>query len=163
MVYGAIDVGNAPWYTNLTEVFQNIGHELESYNWLITDSEVNSRNGVCEHLNTHNYVFLSNEELTALLLKDQAQWMFGVLSGFCKDIPLQKILEYPLPRSDHADFWSVPLSLQHPFAEIEIVPWDSMCVLVISKDKKTVDRFREAYPNSQDLEQYNRSDTCRCL
>ena len=155
MIYGAIDVGNAPWYTDLTEVFRKIGCELNNYNWLITDTEVNSRNGVCESLNTHKYVFLSSKELTALLLADHAQWIFGVLSGFHKDVPLQKILEYPLPRSDHAGFWSVSLSVQHPLAKVEILPWDSMCVLVISKNKKVVDQFREAYPNSQELEKYN--------
>lgn len=164
MIYGAIDIGNSPWYTNLTEVFLRIGGDLYNYNWLITDSEVNSRNGICARLNTRyskspciEYVFLSGKELTELLLADHAQWIWGVLSGFQKGLPLKKVLEYPLPRSDFDGFWKSPISLQHPYAEIEIVPWDSTLVLVISKDKKIVDRFRQEYPNSKQLEDYNNS------
>lgn len=159
MAYGAIDIGNAPWYTDLTEIFLRLGNELKNYNWLITDSEVNSRNGICERLDTHfaktPYVFLSGEELTELLLADRAQWIWGVLSGFPKELPLEEILKFSLPCSEHPGFWKSPVSLQHPLAEIEIAAFDSMAVLVIGKDRKVVDRFRDAYPNSLDLEDYN--------
>jgi len=40
-------------------------------------------------------------------------------------------------------------------ANIEIVPFDSSFVMVLSKDKKIVDDFKMVYVQSEDLEDYN--------
>lgn len=173
MIYGAIDKGSASWYTDLNTVFLGIGDVLSKYNWLITDSEVNSNNAIYEQFNTKpyyikkngecvkipcpEYAFLTGEELMNLLGNGFCQWIWGVLSGFEKTIQLDQILSHPLPYADgYCGFWQNPITIQHPLAEVEIVPWDSTLVLVISKNKGIVDQFRAAFPHSDDLTDYNR-------
>ena len=52
-------------------------------------------------------------------------------------------------------FWKEKPSIQHPLARIELVAWDSGLTLFISKDEDIVNRFRNAFPLSRDLEEYN--------
>ena len=173
MVYGAIDKKSAKWYTDLGKVFDGIGDSICKYNWLITDSEVYSENPKFEKYNTKpyyvpkgdtfvripcpEYVFLTGEELKEIVHAEHAQWIWAVMSGFEKDVTLDQILSYPLPYADgYKGFWENPLTIQHPLAEVEIVPWDSSLVLVLSKQKEIVDRFKAAFPKSEDLADYNK-------
>ncbi len=65
------------------------------------------------------------------------------------------ILKYDLPFAEEYDgFWSRPISIQHPLARIEIVPWDSSMTMIFSDDKSIIDSFRAAYPYSEDMEEY---------
>lgn len=176
MVYGAINERNREWYTRLGDVFDAIGDEQLRFNWLITDDEINARSPALEALSTGSrwkyedgkpvgfpvpapeYCFLSGEELTSIVRQDDSQWIWGVLSGFERDVPLEEILKYPLPESDeYKGFWKNPLTLQHPLATVEIVPWDACLVLVMSRQKELVDRFMAAWPGSRDLREYNES------
>lgn len=172
MVYGAIDQKSSKWYTDLAKVLDGIGDTISKYNWLITDSEVYSQDSEYDKYDTKpyyikkgneyvripcpEYAFLSGEELKDIVNKGHAQWIWAVLSGFEKDIALEQILSQPLPYADgYKGFWKNPLTMQHPLAEVEIVPWDSSLVLVISKHKEIVDQFRAAFPDSEDLTDYN--------
>lgn len=172
MVYGAIDQKSAKWYTDLAKVFGGIGDTICKYNWLITDSEIYSQNPKLKKYNTKpyyikkgdkivripcpEYVFLHGEELKEIVNAEHTQWSWAVVSGFEKDVALDQILSYPLPYADgYKGFWENPLTMQHPLAEVEIVPWDSTLVLVLSKNKEIVDQFRAAFPNSEDLADYN--------
>ena len=47
------------------------------------------------------------------------------------------------------------ISIQHPLASVELVAWDSSCTLLISKEERHVKAFREAFPLSEDLKEYN--------
>ena len=172
MVYGAIDEKSRRYYTYLWDVFDAIGHRQREYNWLITDTEIMARHRELDALNTHtrwetvngspapipapDFYFLSGEELTEIVSRENAQWIWGALSGFEKGIALEDIMKYPLPEADgYKGFWKNPVSLQHPLASAEIVAWDASLVLVLSKQKDLVDRFREAFPESRDLSEYN--------
>lgn len=172
MVYGAIDKESNRYYTYLKSVFDSIENKQFDYNWLITDTEIIAHSDKLDSLNTSvhwqyengapitfpapDYCFLSGEELTKIITDDDSQWIFGVLSGFEKSIPLEEILKHPLPKANgYGGFWKNPLSLQHPLASVELVPWDSSCALLLSRNKELVDRFRRAFPNSRDLYEYN--------
>ena len=175
MVYGAIDEKGKKYYTYLRSVFDAIHDEQKNYNWLITDSEAypdleEAKKLSTRHLNltvdakprlVHDgdYCFLSGEELTEIIDREDFQWIWAVLSGFEKSIPLEEILRYPLPEADgYEGFWKNPLALQHPLATIEIVPWDSSLTLVLSTQKELVRMFLDATPGSRDLAQYNQED-----
>ena len=82
--------------------------------------------------------------------------MWAVLSGFDKNISLSEIMQYPKPYADgYEGFWKNPLSIQHPLAEIEIVPWDSSLTLFLSKREDLVNNFLEFFPSGKDLSAYN--------
>jgi hypothetical protein len=172
MVYGVIDTESNRYYTKLKAVFDAIGNIQVEYNWLITGTEIVAHSDKLDALNTGvhwkyedgkpiaipapDYYFLSGEELTTIITEDDSQWIWGVRSGFEKKIPLDEILEYPLPKADgYKGFWKNPPSIQHPLATMEIVPWDSSCVLLLSTNKEVVEKFKKAFPKCQDLCAYN--------
>ena len=178
MIYGVIDEKSRKYYTFLGDVFDAIGDEQLNYNWLITDSDIVAHSERLNRLNTKQYYqyvdgkavpipapeyyFLSGKELSEIVRADDAQWIWGVLSGFDPGIPLEEILRHPLPTADGCEgFWTRPPALQHPLAALEIVPWDSSCVLLFSRRRETADRFRAAFPASRDLEEYNREGEAR--
>ena len=70
---------------------------------------------------------------------------------------LSEILKCGLPcEEDYGKYFKNPLSVQHPLASIEIVPFDSAYVMLLSKDKKIVDDFMRVYTKSEWLEEYNK-------
>lgn len=159
MVYGAILNKGENGYTLLQKVFNAIGGIQKEYNFLITDCECCPQTQSFEKMLSADYCWLSGDELTSMVESEDFQWIWAVLSGFKKDIPLEKVLEYPLPFAvEHTGFWEKPISIQHPLASIEIVPLDSSATILISDQKDIVDRFRKAFPLSEDLATYNACD-----
>ena len=155
MVYGAIDEKSREWYTYLPELFDSIGNAQLNYNWLITDSFCNIGNPVQDMVDQKSYCWISGEALTKLVQENHIQWIWAVLCGFAKNIPLENVLKYPLPWADgYGDFWRRPISMQHPLATMEIVPWDSSLVLFFSREKDFVDQFMHGYPESEELAAY---------
>ena len=99
---------------------------------------------------------ISGEELTGIIKKDDFQWVWAVLSGFDKSCSKDDVLNYEFPAADgYGGFWKEELSIQHPLACVELVAWDGGLTLLISKDEDLVNRFRNAFPLSRDLEEYN--------
>lgn len=156
MVYGAILEQGEEYYTDLRKVLQSIEIRFADFNWLITDFDYYPTVPRMEQNSASGYCWLSGNELADIFAKENIQWIWAVLSGFRKNIALEEILKFSLPFANgNPGFWSVPVTLQHPLASIEIVPWDSSRTLVISTRRDWVDRFRTAFPLSEDLAQYN--------
>ncbi len=155
-IYGAILDEGEKFYTYMRKVFNAINNKQKEYNWLITNCECFPYSQEAQKL-LREYCFISGDELTQIVEKEDFLWIWAVLSGFKKDIPMDEIMKYPLPYADgYKGFWQNPLSLQHPLASVEIVPWDSSLTLVLSENKEIVDLFRQAFPLSKDLSKYNK-------
>lgn len=153
MVYGAILEKGQEWYTDLNMVFQALGNVQLDYNWLVTDWECSQ--SVDEFQD--ECCWMTGKELTQVMHRHpNLQWIWGVFSGFDKRILKEQVMEYPLPYAvDYDGFWKNPVSIQHPLASVEIVPWDSSAVLVISRDMEVTGTFRKSMPFSEDLCEYN--------
>lgn len=155
MVYGAINEKGERWYTQMGRVFDAIQNKQTEYNWLITDVECVPRK-IEQLCNGKDCCWVTGEELTKIVREDDSQWVWAVLSGFDKNISLSEIMQYPKPYADgYEGFWKNPLSIQHPLAEIEIVPWDSSLTLFLSKREDLVNNFLEFFPSGKDLSAYN--------
>ena len=154
MVYGAIDERSQEWYTYLPELFDAIGNAQLNYNWLVTDSFCNIGNPVQDMVDRDGYCWISGEDLTKLVEENHIQWIFAVLSGFTKDVQLSDVLEHPLPYAEYGGFWHLPVSMQHPLATIEIVPWDSSATLFFSREEESIRQFMRGYPQSEELAAY---------
>lgn len=155
-MYGAILKSGEKYYTYLYKIFTEINIVQKDYNWLITDIVAYPETKEYQDLFSKKYAWLSGDELTNITEKEDFQWIWGVLSGFDKNIDIEEVLKYSLPYADgYEGFWKNPLSLQHPLASIEIVAWDSSLSLIISKNKQIIDNFRLVFPLSEDLEYYN--------
>ena len=156
MVYGAINKKGEKYYTDLSKLFEVIQNAQLSYNWLITACDCNIPNKVENEYLEQGFCWISGEELTAAVLEKPIQWIWAVLSGFDKDIPLDRVLAFPFPDSEgYNGFWHNPISIQHPLATVEIVPWDSSGTLFFSTDAALVAKFRAGYPQSEDLTEFN--------
>ena len=155
MVYGAVNAKGEKYYTYLKKLFDAIGNKQQDFNWLITDCVCYPDNPKTDAMLSKNYCWITGDELTKLVRQEDFQWIWAVLSGFDKTVPLEEVLKYDLPRAeDYNGFWNRPISIQHPLARIEIVPWDSTMTMIFSDDKSIIDRFRAAYPSCEDFEAY---------
>lgn len=156
-MYGAILRKGEEYYTYLYRIFTGINMVQKDYNWLITDIVAYPNTKEYQDLFSKEYCWLSGEELTNIIEKEDFQWIWGVLSGFEKSIDIKEILNRSLPYTDdYEGFLKNPLSLQHPLASIEIVAWDSSLSLIISRDRQIINDFRLNFPLSEDLEIYNK-------
>ena len=156
MIYGAINEKGERHYTDLNKVFDFINNRQVEYNWLITDCDCYPYNYVTDEILEKGYCWISGEKLTEIVEKADYQWVWAVLSGFEKSVELDDVLKYDLPYADgYPGFWKNPLTLQHPLAKIEIVPWDSALTLILSEEKEIVDTFRKYFRESEDLAEYN--------
>lgn len=132
----------------------------KNYNWLITDCEAYPKrlgHGVrIAQSKDGRYSWIDGTELTNIVKKDDFQWIWAVLSGFDKSISKADALKYKLPYADgYAGFWKENITIQHPLADIELVAWDSGCTLLIGRESSIIRKFREAFPLSEDLGEYN--------
>lgn len=155
MVYSAINEKGEAHFTFLKKIFDAIGNRQTEYNWLITDCFCCPQDPEASAMLQREYCWLSGKELTALVQNEDFLWIWAVLSAFEKSVALSEILQYDLPYADgYPGFWKTPLTMQHPLARKEIVPWDSTLTLIFSSRKEIVDGFRKTFPESEDLEDY---------
>lgn len=153
---GAILDKGEKYYTYLSKVFSAIDNAQKNYNWLITSCECYPQSTEIDQLLSKEYCWLSGDQLTRIIETEDFQWIWAVLSGFEKDIELNEVLKSELPHADgYEGFWNNPISLQHPLACVEIVPFDSSFVLLVSNNDEIVDKFRCSFHLSEDLETYN--------
>ena len=117
MVYGAIVRKGERYYTHLKKVFAALGGRQKAYHWLITDCICYPEDPETDAMLSGVYCWLSGEELTELVEKEDFQWIWAVLSGFDPTVERTHVLQYPLPYADgYGGFWKMPLAMQHPLA-----------------------------------------------
>lgn len=144
------------YFTYMGPIFQGIKNEQIKYNWLITNCECYPGNKKISDIFSKRYCWLSGEQLTEIIYEEDFQFIWGVFSGFSKDINLNEVLEYDLPNADEYEgFWQNSVKIQHPLADIEIVAWDSSLTLFASRIDELVNNFRQSFPLSEDLLERN--------
>ena len=154
-IYGAINAKGEKYYTYLKKLFDAIDNRQLDYNWLITDCTCYPKNPLTTAMLNKDYCWITGKELTELVTQEDFQWIWAVLSAFEKSVQLSDVLNYELPYADgYEGFWNNPVTMQHPLAKVEIVPWDSSMTMIFSDDKNIIDSFRAAYPQSEDFEDY---------
>ena len=160
IITGAILEKGEERYTYLKKIFDLLSNFQKNYNWLITDCEATpKREGHSERITQGKYgkyAWIDGEELTNIIKKDDFQWIWAVLSGFDKCFDKEEMLKYKFPYADgYKGFWQKEITIQHPFASVEIVAWDASLTLIISEEEEIVKKFRKAFPLSKDLKEYN--------
>jgi len=151
----ASDVGYTP---DLNEAFKILGNLTHKYNWLLSDYECTCYPSEKIPFNKH-FVWLDGSDFTSILNEYPIRFIWGVATAYKKDIELSEVLKHSLPFADNPVFLQIEATMQHPFAEMEIVPYDSSFLFVISKSKDIIDKFINEYPQAQSFAEYNRSRT----
>lgn len=144
-------------FTHMGKLFQGIGNEQVKYNWLVTDCKCYPKNREFAKLFSKEFIWLSGEQLTEIIYKEDFQFEWGVFSGFSKEISLQEVLKYELPFAEgNGGLWLNNVRIQHPLANNEIVAWDSSLTLFLSDSDELVDKFIYSFPRSQSLTERNK-------
>lgn len=154
MVYGALLARGERYYTDMRRVFEAIEGRQCAYNWLITGWETTLADESVFERNGGRYCWMNGDELAELVEQNSFQWIWACLSGFPKEMSLAEILEAPMPEADVPGLWKMPLTIQHPLAENEIVPFDSSLVVLRTRNREIYDGFRKNFPLSEDLAEY---------
>jgi hypothetical protein len=146
------------FYTDLRLVFQAFGGRQREFNWLITDLECNTYPPGLHWDNRP--LWFSGQALTALVSSFNVQFIWGVLSGFPPHISLDIQQLSVEPYADgNRELWSPNTTIQHPYATIELVCWDSSATLLRCHDDDLTQEFRAFFPEAVDLKQYNERQT----
>ncbi len=120
-------------HTYLKKIFNLINNEQLNYNWLITDCECYPLNNELHDMFSKRYLWLSGERLTEIINKEDIQFIWGVFSGFSKDINLEDILKEKLPIAEGYTGFGKNNKPQHRLSSIEIIAWDSSYTSFISE------------------------------
>ena len=100
---------------------------------------------------------MNGEELEKIS-HDVHQWIWGVFSAFETDVTEEEAVSTPIPYSDmNEELWKLPLKMQNPRSKVEIVAFDCSFCMIYTTEKLIYDKFREAFPLSEDLEEHIRS------
>lgn len=151
------------YYTDMAKVFNAIENEQLKYNWLITDCVCYPYDKKIKEKFSKEFIWISGEQLTEIISKDDFQFIWGVFSGFTPEVTLEEALRYDLPFADgYKGFWVNNVGIQHPLADVEIVAWDSSLTLLISKDEKLIEKFCRNFPLSEDLSALNTRNNRKC-
>lgn len=154
---GAILYKGEEFYTDLNRIFTSINNKQNEYNWLITDCTCYPENPEYDLRMNQKYYWIKGEDLTAMIKNENFQIIWGVFSGFKKDVEFEDVIKFNLPYAEEYNgFWQKELSIQHPLAELEIVAWDSSITIFISKRESLVRDFRYKFSKSEDLKLYNK-------
>ena len=166
-----------PYYTNMEVVFKSLDNKQKEYNWLITDVEIsttkirgsanstisgstlklyNNEETLTDFLN-RKAIWITGEALTELILKNQIQFIWGVFSGFPKDIIINvNKLEVEPYADGNTGFWVPNPKIQHPLATVEIVCFDSTLIILLTKDEDLGLRFKNYFTDAVNLNDYNK-------
>ncbi len=146
-----------PYHTDLAMVCRALGGRQKEYDWLITDFECNTHPDQFPYDPQGKPRWLSGQELTELVEKNDIQFIWAALSGFRSDvnIDLNNLEVEPLAEG-HPTLWDEKVSIQYPSATVEIVCWDSTFTILLSKDDDLSQRFRSFFPKAKDLNIYNK-------
>ena len=148
MIYSAEDRKSEKYYTFLPKLFDVIDNAQLQYNWLVTACESNVSNRIEDEYFAKGYCWISGEELTNIVQEKEIQWIWAILSGFEKDIPLEKVLEHSCP--DFIDGEEI-CSIIHPLAKVQIIAFDSSRTQIFSIEEELVSKFKAGYPQSEDI------------
>jgi len=148
---------------NLKPIFKALNGIYKEFNWLITNYQcfsLNEEHEIYAKVLKENGepIWITGEELDILVTNDEElYWIWGVLSAFKKEISKEDVLKYDEPWADgYTGFWENPISIQHPLAEIEIVSWDGLLTLFISRDDEHTLLLKEKFYDAQDLKEHNK-------
>ena len=90
-----------------------------------------------------------------LQIHSDLQWIWGILSGFLKDIPYDEIKNNPIiDVTEEQPYLRGELHHIESKAVLEIVAFDSTETYVLADDEELVSILNNAFPNNENLEKY---------
>jgi hypothetical protein len=142
------------YYTDMNIIMNPFKNDFIKYNWLITDYECNYYPEEIIELEKEykeEYIWTNGKKLYEIIETYEIQFIWAVFSGFKQNILFEKIMEYGLPKSEYYNHWENKKDTQIPLADIEIVSWDSSCLLFKSKNENHISKFRKYFSLTKEI------------
>lgn len=141
------------FHTNLEVLLKPIEGDIERFNWLINDLEINSSEINSLPINhKKEWFYISSTQMEEIRISD-TQIVWGAFNAIDKKVDLQ-ITEEILPYAEGvAQIWNNG-NLQVNESEIEIIAWDSSFTIVKFTNEKLSNIFREYFDEAIELEKY---------
>jgi hypothetical protein len=139
-------------------VFAALGVRQGEFNWLLSEFELNvNPPGFPAHARPGRILWLSGEELSAIVVAHDVQFIWGVLSGSRDGVTLDPagLAPYRSPMA-MTRYGGQACGCNIHSRDVEIVCWDSSATLLLSRDDDLTRRFRAYFPEAVDLDEYNR-------
>jgi hypothetical protein len=145
-----------PFYTDLQEVFKAFNGREKKYNWLVTGLECNIRPEEFQPFDSN--FFFDGSELSDLILRQTKpiQFIWGVFTGFPKNIKIDPERLPLVPNNTNPGFWIGKPKIQYPGGLVELICFDSALTLLLTPDNDLAEAFRLHFPEAVDLEKANR-------
>ena len=145
-----------PFMTDMLRVPSALGKRATELDWIVTDVDVIAHPTLPPPIRQDEFAATGEELLTALRTCQHNQFGWGVFSGVPRGTPVNlAAIQRDGPWADgNAELWTPGRRPQLPAAVVEIVCWDSSCVLFISDDDDLVARFLTAFPASIELDEH---------
>ena len=141
------------FHTNLNVLLRPIENDIQRFNWLINDLEINSSE--LENLpitQERDWFFITSEQMEELRISD-TQILWGAFSAIDNKINLD-INEDMLPYAENvSEIWNNG-NLQVKESEIEIIAWDSSFTIVKFTDEILSNKFSDYFDEAIELEKY---------
>jgi hypothetical protein len=157
MLKGAVFEQAEADYIYFNQVFLKMGSFYQQYNWLLTDYECFDypskkipKNERC--------IWLTGSELEEVIGQTQLPFIWGVFSAFHKNVKKEEVflnLSNNFPIAEGCEVWRSAFRIQHPLAQIEMIAWEATYFIIVSKNEELIQHFRDSFPESEDLYEYN--------
>jgi hypothetical protein len=142
------------YFTDMRVIFDSLDGRQNEFNWLISDFDLNHYPD--ESWADEPYIWISGNKLTELVYQNNIQFIWGVFSGFKKNITVDFNDRTFIPYAEgNSRLWVKEPKIQHPKAEIEIVCWDSTLSLFLTRDGDLANKFKSYFVEAQELKEYN--------
>ncbi|MES2060612.1 MAG: hypothetical protein V4456_01745 [Bacteroidota bacterium] len=127
------------FHTHLDIIIAPIKADIISYNWILSDLEINYLKDLPVN-HEDEYFILSPTEFEKMLGKD-VQIIWGVIIAVPMGIKIE-ILDDKFPYSEGNDLAWQNGNIQYPDGKIEIICFDSSLTIVKFADKPLSDKFK---------------------
>ncbi|MDR0321899.1 MAG: hypothetical protein LBI28_10380 [Treponema sp.] len=138
------------YYTFMDIIMKPFKDDFIKFNWLINDYECNHYPKEIIEFENDN-IWINGKRLYEIIEAHEIQFIWAVFSGFSQNISFEKIMEYELPKSEGYNHWGNKNDTQITLAEVEMVPFDSGCLLFKSKNEYYINKFKEYFPLSEEI------------
>lgn len=146
------NVPHVRWYSDLKPFVAALDARLYDYIWRFDVAE----GPIPDNCRQDDEYWILTGEAFADLVEDHPQFTWAVVSAIAKQCSRKQINAECAPYADgNPSFWTGSPKPQHPYAEFEIVCWDSSATLLIGADESIAAAFRTAYPEAIDLDREN--------
>ena len=141
------------FHTNFDVLLRPIENEIERFNWLVNDLEINTSEMQKLPINHDKDWFLINSDQMNTLRRTDTQIIWGAFSAIDKKLQFE-VTDEKLPYAEGvSEIWKNG-NLQVEESEIEIIAWDSGYTIIKFTDEKLSDKFREYFDEAIELEKY---------